>query len=205
MMILEVFSNPRFHDPKRGAPATRAPSAQPQSCHRPAHVPVPVPGRGQLFLAGTKLLHTRIITPSQSSSGGRGRCGAALSLLPGIFSCGPGWERAWPQRCGHSPEEEPGPAAPPGSSGRTMARRGWKSAPASRGWRRESGWAVQPLGDPAGGEPCPLPGTGDATHGALEWPGAPVASPRHQHPHQARVEPSLQGRGIFPKSTSLPL
>lgn len=98
--------------PKRGAPAAPGPSAQPGSCRPPAQVPVP--SQRQLFLAVTKLLHAHIITPSQSSSGGRRRCGAAISLLPGIFSCGPGWEKAWPQHRGHSLEEEPGPTAPPG-------------------------------------------------------------------------------------------
>lgn len=151
---------PRVHGhlPKRGAPA--APGALAQPC-------MPVPSRGQLFLALTKLLHARIITLAQSSSGGRSWCGAAISLLPSIFSYGPSWERAWPQHHGRSLEEEPGPTAPPGSSGQTMAWRGWKSALASQGWRQEWGWAVQPLGDPARGKPYPLPDTQDATHGVL--------------------------------------
>lgn len=154
-----------------GAPAAPGPSAQPWSCRLPARVLVT--GWGQLFLAVTELLRTHIITPFQSSSGGWSRCGAAVSLLPGIFSCGPGWERAWPQRHSHSPEEELGPTAPPGSSGRTMARRGWKSAPASQGWRREWGWAVQPLGDPTGGSPVPSQALGMPPTGRLSGLGLP--------------------------------
>lgn len=139
----------------------------------------PSPWPGAAIPGRDRAAPHNVITPSQGRSGGRGRCGAAASLLPGIFSCGPGWERAWPQRGSHSPEEEPDPAAPLGSSGRTMARRGWKNAPASQGWRRERDWAVQPLGDPAAGSPIPSQAPGMPPTVALAWPGAPVASLGH--------------------------
>ncbi|XP_068776319.1 coiled-coil domain-containing protein 194 isoform X3 [Struthio camelus] len=49
----------------------------------------------------------------KTAAGAGARCGAAVSLLRGIFSCRPSWERAWPDCCNSSPEEEPGPTFPP--------------------------------------------------------------------------------------------
>lgn len=99
---------------------------------------------GQLFLAAPKPRHsTRIINPSQSSHRGRRPVRSCLSsplfspLLRGIFSCGPSWERAWPQLCGRGRRKS---GAHLSSAIRpNNGLEGLENAPASRGWRRPRG------------------------------------------------------------------